>query len=77
MGGWSQVKSMRFLGMRVSSDDRILGSGEFVNNLLKNIDKKVNHQFLGRNRLKQVEQFISVVCNKENINIKELKSRFS
>ena len=74
MGGWSQVKSMRFLGMRVSSDDLILGSGKFVNNLLKDVDKKVKHQFLGQDRLKQVEQFISEVCNKENINIKELKS---
>lgn len=73
MGGWSQVKSMRFLGMRESSDERILGSGEFVDDLLKDVDKNVKHQFLGQDRLKKVEQFISEVCNKENINIKELK----
>ena len=74
MGGWSQVKSMRFLGMHESSDERILGSGEFVDYLLKKVDQKVKHQFSGQGRLKKVKQLIAKVCKQESVNIKELKS---
>ncbi len=73
MGGWTQVKTMRFSGMRASSDERILGGGEFVDYLLQEVDQKVRHQFLGQDRLKKVEQFIEKACKQENINIKELK----
>jgi predicted HTH domain antitoxin len=74
MGGWSQVKSMRFSGMRESSDARILGSGEFVDYLLKEVAQKVKHQLSGQGRLKKVKQLIAKVCKQESINIKKLKS---
>jgi len=34
LGGWSQVLSLRRKGGRVASDERILGSGEFIDQLL-------------------------------------------
>ena len=34
LGGWSQVLSLRRRGMKVASDERVLGSGEFVEGLL-------------------------------------------
>src|SRR3990167_4570853 len=34
LGGWSQVLSLRRKGGRVASDERILGSGEFIEQLL-------------------------------------------
>ena len=74
MGGWSKVKSMRFSGMRENSDERILGSGEFVEDLLKKVDQKVKHQFSGQGRLKKAKQLIAKVCKEKSINIKELKS---
>jgi len=74
MGGWPQVKSIRLLGMRESSDERILGGGEFVDYLLKDVAQKVKHKFSGQDCLKNVAQFISKVCVQEDINIKELKS---
>jgi len=40
LGGWAQVLSMRRKGIRVASDDRILGSGEFVQNLISEVDKR-------------------------------------
>ncbi|UCF72437.1 MAG: transposase [Deltaproteobacteria bacterium] len=40
LGGWAQVLSMRRKGIRVASDDRILGSGEFVGNLISEVDKR-------------------------------------
>jgi putative transposase len=34
LGGWSQVLSLRQRGSKVASDDRVLGSGEFVQSIL-------------------------------------------
>ena len=33
-GGWSAVKTMRRLGVREKSDERILGSGDFIEQLI-------------------------------------------
>jgi predicted HTH domain antitoxin len=45
-----------------------------VDHLLKSVDQKVKHQFVGHDRLKKVDQFIAKICKQESINIKELKS---
>ena len=34
-GGWAAVKTLRSVGARIKGDERILGSGEFVENALK------------------------------------------
>jgi hypothetical protein len=39
-GGWSQVVSARRRGQREESDERILGSGDFVNAILKEAEEK-------------------------------------
>jgi REP element-mobilizing transposase RayT len=38
-GGWAAVKALRSKGARMKSDERILGSGEFVENVLKLADE--------------------------------------
>jgi len=45
LGGWSAVKALRRAGYRELSDDRILGSGEFVERIIKEAEGKVKHQF--------------------------------
>ena len=40
MGGWAQVLSLRRKGIKVASDDRILGSSEFVETLLSEADER-------------------------------------
>jgi hypothetical protein len=40
LGGWAQVVSFRRKGVRASSDDRILGSSEFVEHLLLEADER-------------------------------------
>jgi len=37
-GGWSAVKAMHRIGVREKSDERILGSGKFVEQLIKQSD---------------------------------------
>jgi len=74
MGGWSQVVSMRKLGHKERSDERILGSGDFVNEVIDEADRKVRYQFAGRERAEKIEQYIRELCREEGVNIKELRS---
>jgi hypothetical protein len=50
-GGWSALKASRFTGLRVLGDERILGSGEFVESVLKcakeDYEKRVKAQVKG------------------------------
>ena len=41
-GGWAQVLSLRRKGTKVASDERILGSGEFVERLLGEAARREN-----------------------------------
>ena len=40
LGGWSQVLSLRRRGENVASDQRILGSSEFVKTLLEKVSER-------------------------------------
>ena len=40
LGGWSQVLSLRRLGGKVFSDERVLGSSEFVEKVIEDAEKK-------------------------------------
>ena len=73
-GGWSQVKSLRRADDREMSDARILGSGEFVEQIVKEASIQVKYQFSENERRRKVEEYIATVCKQENLNIKELRS---
>ena len=73
-GGWSAVKAMRRLGIMEKSDDRILGSGEFVESMLKQADEKVKYQFTSEEQLNRVVQLIERVCRENHISIEALQS---
>ncbi len=74
MGGWSQVISMRSLGHRELSDERILGSGNFVDEVINDGNRAIRHQFKGRALSEKIKQHIIESCLEEGVNIKELKS---
>lgn len=74
MGGWSEVKTLRGLGIYDSSDERILGRGDFVDSLLKQAVRDRLHQFSGENLMRQVHLYIEKACKQEGINGKELRS---
>lgn len=74
MGGWSQVVSMRQLGHKELSDERILGSGDFVNEVINEADKVLRYQFAGRALSEKIDQHIKELCQKEEVNIEELRS---
>jgi len=65
---------MRCTGNRELSDERILGSGEFAERMLKEASAKVKYQFTESERMQKADEFMTVVCHKENVNITELRS---
>jgi putative transposase len=47
LGGWSEVKALRKLGITEASDDRVLGSGDFIERLLREATSQVGRHFAG------------------------------
>jgi REP element-mobilizing transposase RayT len=74
MGGWSVVKAMRRLGDRKKGDERILGSGRFVEQLLEEASQKIKHQIPTHDLIDRAEEEIRAVCQKENIEVATLRS---
>ena len=73
-GGWSAVKTMRRLGVREKSDERILGSGEFVEQLIQQSDRTRKEQFSIKKRLQRAASHVKKVCKEENVSYEALKS---
>jgi REP element-mobilizing transposase RayT len=73
-GGWLAVKEMRREGVREKSDERILGSGDFVQHLLQQSDEARRKQFSGREGLRQAIELIEGVCKDEGIDAKALRA---
>jgi putative transposase len=74
LGGWSQVISARRHGNRERFDERILGSADFVEQVIKEADERVSSGFEGIERKKKVEEMIQHICDQEHINVLELKT---
>ena len=73
LGGWSQVLSMRRQNERVLTDERILGSGDFVDLILNQADERLKYQLGGNKGTQHIGEVIERVCKKENINPQELR----
>jgi REP element-mobilizing transposase RayT len=72
-GGWSQVLSARRSGRKEEFDERILGSGDFVNAILKEAEEKTTRQLKLRRSGKTIDKIIEEECKKERISVSELK----
>jgi len=74
LGGWSAVKAMRRSGNRELCDDRILGSGEFVERIIKEAEAKIKYQLPVKEHHHKIDKFIAQLCRSENISSAELKA---
>ncbi len=74
MGGWSIVKAMRNSGIKEESDARILGSGEFVSELIKHAKEKVKYQLPTMEMQKIITAEIEIQCKKEMVEVMLLQS---
>ena len=68
------MKALRRTGDRELFDDRILGSGDFVERIIKEADVKVRYQFAVKEHTEELNDFIDKICRSEKVTIKELKS---
>ena len=74
LGGWSAVKALRRSWDRELGDERILGSGEFVEQIIKEAEGKIRCQFPMNQLPDKINEFIVQVCKNENVSIEELKA---
>ena len=72
LGGWSAVKAIRRSGDRELSDDRILGSGEFVERVIKEAAAKIKFQLPVSENHQKIDEYISKMCKAEKVSIDEL-----
>ncbi|NTU54115.1 MAG: hypothetical protein HGA97_10540 [Chlorobiaceae bacterium] len=61
-GGWSKVLSMRKSGERVSGDDRILGSDDFVREILRDAQDRKDVQLPAIERYEIFNQEVMNIC---------------
>jgi len=74
LGGWSNVISLRRKGQREETDERILGSGDFVHQVIKETeDKSLRQMKLKRSGL-TLAKIIEQECRKGRISRKELEN---
>jgi REP element-mobilizing transposase RayT len=74
MGGWSIVKAMRTSGIKEESDERILGSGAFVSELIKQAEEKMKYQLPPVELQKAITAEVESFCNSEKVTVAVLQS---
>jgi hypothetical protein len=62
------------LGICELADDRILGSGEVVEQIIKKSEGNIRLQFAGVEKKDQINTIIQKCCENDGINSKELRA---
>ena len=73
LGGWSAVQSLRRSGQEVLTDERILGTDDFVERMLGEADPKARRLLSSRLRDKEVLQFMEERCDQDGISVRDLQ----
>jgi putative transposase len=73
LGGWSKVLSMRGRGEEVENDSRILGSGDFVQVVIRDAEETIARQVRNRGA-KPIEEIIQRMCRESGVSEKEVSS---
>lgn len=74
LGGWSAVASLRRSGERRRTDERILGSGEFVERVIHEAEEKVRQEFSRGERGEAARRLVESTCRKAGVSVRELRS---
>ena len=74
VGGWSALKAARATGMRVMGDERILGSSDFVEKVLKGADEAYEKQTLALAKGFDLNELITAVAGRFDIDPDIIKS---
>jgi len=76
LGGWSQVLSLRRVGSKVFSDERILGSSEFVNNVIADAEEKAKETLRLTLKISDLPSLALKVCEGQGVDEAGLRSGF-
>ncbi len=68
-GGWSVLKAIRSTNLRVISDERILGSSDFVESVLKQADEKYETKSLAITKGLNLDKLIAFVAEHLEIDL--------
>ena len=74
MGGWAAVLASRRRGEREVADQRILGDGDFVKQVISGIDDLVNKNLRLSGQRVDIKTLAEKVSEKYNVSIGELRS---
>ena len=74
MGGWSEVMSLRRSKEKALCDERILGSGGFVEGLLREAADRLKHRLSGEARREKAFRMTSEMCRTQKVGIEELRA---
>ena len=73
LGGWSKVLSVRSRGEEIENDSRILGSGDFVQAVMRDAEETIARQVRIGGR-KSIEEIIARMCRESCVSEKEVRS---
>jgi REP element-mobilizing transposase RayT len=71
-GGWSRVLALQRSGQKQESDERILGTGDFVHAVMREVEERQLRQTKLRRRGKTIADIIGEECGKRGVNAQEL-----
>ena len=74
LGGWSEVLSLRRKRRRAISDERILGSSEFVEKIITEAEQKEQETLRLSSKISDLDSLARMVSVREGIDEKELRS---
>ena len=73
-GGWSEVLSLRRQGLKYRSDDRILGSSQFVEDLLLEAEKKERETLRISSKIINLASLGKEIAQREEVSLLKLRS---
>jgi putative transposase len=74
VGGWVALQEYRDAGIRIKADERILGSSDFVDSVLKKADEQLEEKYRLQARVIGLETLIDKVAHHRSIDPENLKS---
>ncbi|RPJ00612.1 MAG: hypothetical protein EHM36_14420 [Deltaproteobacteria bacterium] len=73
LGGWSAVVSMRQNKEQILADQRILGTGDFVEKMVKESAEQMQPWRNLIDRGKRAKEIIETICETRRVNVEELR----
>jgi len=74
IGGWAELKEFRDLGIRIKGDERLLGSSDFVERVLKQADEQLEEKYRLRVSAISLQGLMDKVARYYKIEAEDLKS---